>query len=129
MARVLRSLKFCEIQVNSLTCRPRSQAFWSIIVGNALLAAAYGILWCGARKFGGKIGQEMAKSSNADLLREMIGFATQLEKRTDHRIVAQVIIDQARPNSHPVMPIDAHLINGPIGGAPKSKLRGKAPKR
>jgi diguanylate cyclase (GGDEF)-like protein len=25
--------------------------FWSIIVGNALLAAAYGILWCGARKF------------------------------------------------------------------------------
>ena len=28
--------------------------FWSIIVGNALLAAAYGILWCGARKFEGK---------------------------------------------------------------------------
>ena len=28
--------------------------FWSIIVGNALLAAAYGILWCGARKFDGK---------------------------------------------------------------------------
>jgi hypothetical protein len=26
----------------------------SIIVGNALLAAAYGILWCGARKFDGK---------------------------------------------------------------------------
>ena len=25
--------------------------FWSIIVGNALLAAAYGILWSGARKF------------------------------------------------------------------------------
>ena len=24
--------------------------FWSIVVGNALLAAAYGILWCGARK-------------------------------------------------------------------------------
>jgi hypothetical protein len=23
--------------------------FWSIVVGNALLAAAYGILWCGAR--------------------------------------------------------------------------------
>src|SRR5271156_2756706 len=29
-------------------------AFWSIIVGNALLAAAYGVLWCGARKFNGK---------------------------------------------------------------------------
>jgi diguanylate cyclase (GGDEF)-like protein len=28
--------------------------FWSIIVGNALLAAAYGLLWCGARKFDGK---------------------------------------------------------------------------
>jgi hypothetical protein len=28
--------------------------FWSIIVGNALLAAAYGILWCGARKLDGK---------------------------------------------------------------------------
>jgi diguanylate cyclase (GGDEF)-like protein len=28
--------------------------FWSIIVGNALLAAAYGILWCGARKLNGK---------------------------------------------------------------------------
>jgi hypothetical protein len=28
--------------------------FWSIIVGNALLAAAYGILWSGARKFDGK---------------------------------------------------------------------------
>jgi diguanylate cyclase (GGDEF)-like protein len=27
---------------------------WSIVVGNALLAAAYGILWCGARKFDGK---------------------------------------------------------------------------
>jgi diguanylate cyclase (GGDEF)-like protein len=25
--------------------------FWSIIFGNALLATAYGILWCGARKF------------------------------------------------------------------------------
>lgn len=28
--------------------------FWSIIVGNSLLAAAYGILWCGARTFDGK---------------------------------------------------------------------------
>jgi diguanylate cyclase (GGDEF)-like protein len=28
--------------------------FWSIIVGNALLSAAYGILWSGARKFEGK---------------------------------------------------------------------------
>jgi diguanylate cyclase (GGDEF)-like protein len=28
--------------------------FWSIIVGNALLSAAYGILWCGAREFEGK---------------------------------------------------------------------------
>ena len=28
--------------------------FWSIIVGNSLLAAAYGVLWCGARKFDGK---------------------------------------------------------------------------
>ncbi|MGB7180190.1 MAG: GGDEF domain-containing protein, partial [Xanthobacteraceae bacterium] len=28
--------------------------FWSIVVGNALLAAAYGVLWCGARKFNGK---------------------------------------------------------------------------
>jgi diguanylate cyclase (GGDEF)-like protein len=28
--------------------------FWSIVVGNAVLAAAYGILWCGARKFEGK---------------------------------------------------------------------------
>jgi diguanylate cyclase (GGDEF)-like protein len=25
--------------------------FWSIVVGNALFAAAYGILWCGARTF------------------------------------------------------------------------------
>ncbi|MGO9399727.1 MAG: GGDEF domain-containing protein [Xanthobacteraceae bacterium] len=28
--------------------------FWSIIVGNGLLAVAYGILWSGARKFDGK---------------------------------------------------------------------------
>jgi diguanylate cyclase (GGDEF)-like protein len=28
--------------------------FWSIIIGNALLAIAYGVLWCGARKFDGK---------------------------------------------------------------------------
>jgi diguanylate cyclase (GGDEF)-like protein len=28
--------------------------FWSIVAGNALLAAAYGILWCGARKFDDK---------------------------------------------------------------------------
>lgn len=28
--------------------------FWSIIVGNALLAAAYGLLWAGARSFNGK---------------------------------------------------------------------------
>ena len=28
--------------------------FWSIVVGNALLAIAYGILWCGARTFEGK---------------------------------------------------------------------------
>ena len=28
--------------------------FWSIIVGNALLAVAYGILWSGARKIDGK---------------------------------------------------------------------------
>ncbi len=28
--------------------------FWSIIVGNALFAATYGILWSGARKFEGK---------------------------------------------------------------------------
>jgi diguanylate cyclase (GGDEF)-like protein len=28
--------------------------FWSIIVGNALLATAYGILWAGARRFDGK---------------------------------------------------------------------------
>lgn len=28
--------------------------FWSIIVGNALLAATYGVLWCGARKLDGK---------------------------------------------------------------------------
>jgi diguanylate cyclase (GGDEF)-like protein len=28
--------------------------FWSIVVGNALLAVAYGILWCGARAFEGK---------------------------------------------------------------------------
>lgn len=28
--------------------------FWSIVVGNALLAAAYGFLWCGARKFNGE---------------------------------------------------------------------------
>jgi hypothetical protein len=28
--------------------------FWSIIVGNSLLAAAYGVLWCGARNFDGK---------------------------------------------------------------------------
>ena len=28
--------------------------FWSIVAGNALLAAAYGILWCGARVFESK---------------------------------------------------------------------------
>jgi diguanylate cyclase (GGDEF)-like protein len=28
--------------------------FWSIVVGNALLATAYGLLWCGARKFNGE---------------------------------------------------------------------------
>jgi diguanylate cyclase (GGDEF)-like protein len=28
--------------------------FWSIIIGNALLAAAHGMLWSGARKFDGK---------------------------------------------------------------------------
>ena len=34
-----------------IVCRSAIADFWSIIVGNALLAAAYGILWCGARKF------------------------------------------------------------------------------
>ena len=28
--------------------------FWSIVVGNALLAAAYGLIWCGARTFNGE---------------------------------------------------------------------------
>jgi diguanylate cyclase (GGDEF)-like protein len=28
--------------------------FWSVVIGNALLAVAYGILWCGARTFEGK---------------------------------------------------------------------------
>ena len=28
--------------------------FWSIVVGNAILAAAYGIIWSGARNFEGK---------------------------------------------------------------------------
>ena len=28
--------------------------FWSVVFGNALLAIAYGILWCGARTFSGK---------------------------------------------------------------------------
>jgi diguanylate cyclase (GGDEF)-like protein len=34
-----------------IICRGAIADFWSIIVGNALLATAYGILWCGARKF------------------------------------------------------------------------------
>jgi diguanylate cyclase (GGDEF)-like protein len=34
-----------------ILCRGAIADFWSIIVGNALLATAYGILWCGARKF------------------------------------------------------------------------------
>jgi hypothetical protein len=34
-----------------IVCRGAIADFWSIIVGNALLATAYGILWCGARKF------------------------------------------------------------------------------
>jgi diguanylate cyclase (GGDEF)-like protein len=34
-----------------IVCRGAIADFWSIIVGNALLAIAYGILWCGARKF------------------------------------------------------------------------------
>jgi diguanylate cyclase (GGDEF)-like protein len=37
-----------------IVARGRIPDFWSIVVGNALLAAAYGILWCGARKFEGK---------------------------------------------------------------------------
>ena len=37
-----------------IVLRGRIPDFWSIIVGNALLAAAYGILWGGARKFEGK---------------------------------------------------------------------------
>ena len=28
--------------------------FWSIVVGNAILAAAYGLIWSGARNFEGK---------------------------------------------------------------------------
>jgi diguanylate cyclase (GGDEF)-like protein len=34
-----------------ILCRGAIADFWSIIVGNVLLATAYGILWCGARKF------------------------------------------------------------------------------
>jgi hypothetical protein len=34
-----------------IVCRGAVADFWSIIVGKALLAAAYGILWSGARKF------------------------------------------------------------------------------
>ena len=37
-----------------IVLRGRIPDFWSIIVGNALLTAAYGILWSGARKFDGK---------------------------------------------------------------------------
>ena len=28
--------------------------FWSIVIGNAILAAAYGLIWSGARNFEGK---------------------------------------------------------------------------
>ena len=28
--------------------------FWSIVIGNAILAAAYGIIWSGVRNFEGK---------------------------------------------------------------------------
>ena len=37
-----------------IVLRGRIPDFWSIIVGNALLTVAYGILWSGARKFDGK---------------------------------------------------------------------------
>jgi hypothetical protein len=37
-----------------LAARGAIPDFWSIVVGNALLAVAYGILWCGARVFNGK---------------------------------------------------------------------------
>jgi diguanylate cyclase (GGDEF)-like protein len=37
-----------------IVLRGRIPDFWSIIAGNALLTGAYGILWCGARKFDGK---------------------------------------------------------------------------
>jgi hypothetical protein len=37
-----------------IVLRGRIPDFWSIIVGNALLTAAYGVLWSGARKFDGK---------------------------------------------------------------------------
>jgi diguanylate cyclase (GGDEF)-like protein len=40
--------------------------FWSIIIGNAVLATAYGILWSGARKFEGK---------NASVLAVLLGAA------------------------------------------------------
>jgi diguanylate cyclase (GGDEF)-like protein len=34
-----------------IVCRGAIADFWSIVIGNVLLATAYGILWCGARKF------------------------------------------------------------------------------
>jgi diguanylate cyclase (GGDEF)-like protein len=37
-----------------IVCRGAIPDFWSIVVGNALLATAYGVLWCGARKLDNK---------------------------------------------------------------------------
>jgi diguanylate cyclase (GGDEF)-like protein len=34
-----------------IVCRGAIADFWSIVVGNALLATSYGVLWCGSRKF------------------------------------------------------------------------------
>lgn len=37
-----------------LAVRGQLPDFWTIVVANALLAVAYGTMWCGARRFGGR---------------------------------------------------------------------------
>ena len=47
--------------------------FWSIVIGNAILAAAYGIIWSGVRNFEGKrVSVVLTLAGVADLARRLL---------------------------------------------------------
>ena len=99
-------------------------------VGHGFLAWKRAGPFAPVRGASGRQGQPprgaIARSGPAriDGMRSCISATSSLAS-ADQRVVAQVIIDQARPNSHPVMPIDARLTIGQSPACPNPSREAK----